>query len=25
VDVEDRRLRELYLRLRDAERRAGLG
>lgn len=25
VDLEDRRLRELFLRLRDAERRAGLG
>lgn len=25
VDLEDRRLRELYLRLRDSERRAGLG
>lgn len=25
VGVEDRRLRELYMRLRDAERRAGLG
>lgn len=25
VDPDDRRLRELFLRLRDAERRAGLG
>lgn len=25
VDLEDRRLRELFLRLRDAEKRAGLG